>query len=113
MKLIRNTTAVLVLTLFTGLAVFTAIQLGGRLFGTPTASAQTVTTQAVTGESGGGSGNGHGQSSSGSTQGLTPTATTTRAAPAARAAARPTPVRPPAAPPRVVTPPSELSPAQA
>ena len=40
MKLMRNTTAVLVLTLFTGLAVFTAIQLGGRLFGTPTASAQ-------------------------------------------------------------------------
>ena len=47
MKLMRNTTAVLVLTLFTGLAVFTAIQLGGRLFGTPTASAQTVTTQSA------------------------------------------------------------------
>lgn len=45
MKLFRNTTAVLVLTLFTGLAVFTAIQLGGRLFGTPTAGAQTATTQ--------------------------------------------------------------------
>jgi hypothetical protein len=41
----RNTTAVLVVTLFTGLAVFTAIQLGGRLFGTSTASAQTVTAQ--------------------------------------------------------------------
>jgi hypothetical protein len=45
MKLFRNTTAVLVLTLFTGLAVFTAIQLGDRLFGTSTASAQTTTTQ--------------------------------------------------------------------
>ena len=33
----RNTAAVLVLTLFTGLAVFTAVQLGGRLFGTSTA----------------------------------------------------------------------------
>jgi hypothetical protein len=64
MKLMRNTTAVLVLTLFTGLAVFTAIQLGGRLFGTPTASAQTVTTQAVQGQSGSSTG----QSSSGSTQ---------------------------------------------
>jgi hypothetical protein len=42
MKLFRNTAAVLVLTLFTGLAVFTAIQLGDRLFGTPDASAQTV-----------------------------------------------------------------------
>ena len=63
MKLFRNTTAVLVLTLFTGLAVFTAIQLGGRLFGTPTASARTVTTQSSTGQSS--SGNGYGQSSSG------------------------------------------------
>ncbi|HEY5168726.1 MAG TPA: hypothetical protein VIK03_04950 [Thermoleophilia bacterium] len=64
MKLMRNTTAVLVLTLFTGLAVFTAIQLGGRLFGTPTASAQTVTTQAAQGQSGSSTG----QSSSGSSQ---------------------------------------------
>jgi hypothetical protein len=68
MKLMRNTTAVLVLTLFTGLAVFTAIQLGGRLFGTPTASARTLTTQSATGQSGNGSGNGYGQSSGGSTQ---------------------------------------------
>ena len=45
MKLFRNTAAVLVLTLFTGLAVFTAIQLGDRLFGTPDASAQTVSAQ--------------------------------------------------------------------
>ena len=43
----RNTAAVLVLTLFTGLAVFTAIQLGDRLFGTSEANAQTVTTQAA------------------------------------------------------------------
>ena len=52
-NLSRNTTAVLVLTLFTGLAVFSAVQLGGRLFGTPAASAQTVTSQAATGESSG------------------------------------------------------------
>lgn len=39
----RNTAAVLVLTLFTGLAVFSAIQLGDRLFGTADAGAQTVT----------------------------------------------------------------------
>ena len=73
MKLFRNTTAVLVLTLFTGLAVFTAIQLGGRLFGTSTASAQTVTTQSATGQSCSSgttdqAGNGYGQSSDGSTQ---------------------------------------------
>ena len=68
MKLMRNTTAVLVLTLFTGLAVFTAIQLGGRLFGTPTASARTVTTQSAAGQSGSTSADGSGQSSSGSTQ---------------------------------------------
>ncbi len=43
-NLSRNTAAVLVITLFTGLAVFSAIQLGGRLFGTSTANAQTVTT---------------------------------------------------------------------
>jgi hypothetical protein len=43
----RNTAAVLVVTLFTGLAVFSAIQLGGRLFGTTSANAQTVTTQAA------------------------------------------------------------------
>jgi hypothetical protein len=52
-NLSRNTAAVLVLTLFTGLAVFSAIQLGGRLFGTPAASAQTVTSQAATSESSG------------------------------------------------------------
>ncbi len=45
----RNTAAVLVITLFTGLAVFSAIQLGGRLFGTSTANAQSVNTQ-VTGQ---------------------------------------------------------------
>ena len=67
MKLFRNTTAVLVLTLFTGLAVFTAIQLGGRLFGTPTASAQTVTTQTAVGQSGSsGATDPYGQSSDGS-----------------------------------------------
>jgi hypothetical protein len=43
----RNTAAVLVLTLFTGLAVFTAVQLGDRLFGTSEANAQAVTTQAA------------------------------------------------------------------
>jgi hypothetical protein len=52
-NLSRNTAAVLVLTLFTGLAVFSAIQLGDRLFGTSTANAQTVTTQAATGQSSG------------------------------------------------------------
>ena len=45
MKIFRNTAAVLVLTLFTGLAVFTTIQLGDRLFGTPDASAQTMSAQ--------------------------------------------------------------------
>ena len=48
MKIFRNTVAVLVLTLFTGLAVFTTIQLGDRLFGTPDASAQTVSAQSST-----------------------------------------------------------------
>ena len=48
MKIFRNTAAVLVLTLFTGLAVFSAIQLGDRLFGTPDASAQTVSAQGAT-----------------------------------------------------------------
>ena len=42
-NLTRNTAAVLVVTLFTGLAVFSAIQLGGRLFGTSSANAQTIT----------------------------------------------------------------------
>lgn len=57
MRLFRNTTAVIVLTLFTGLTVFTTIQLGDRLFGTSDANAQTVsaqgasTTPATTGES--------------------------------------------------------------
>jgi len=46
-NLTRNTAAVLVITLFTGLAVFSAIQLGGRLFGASSASAQAVTTQAA------------------------------------------------------------------
>ena len=71
----RNTAAVLVLTLFTGLAVFTAIQLGDRLFGTSEANAQAVTTQAAAqsssddqstgdyyGDGTSGSGNGYGQS---------------------------------------------------
>jgi hypothetical protein len=62
MKHLRNTAAVLVLTLFTALAVFTVIQLGGRVFGTPTASAQTVTTQAAQSQSGSGAAS---QSSSG------------------------------------------------
>jgi len=44
-RIFRNTATVLVLTLFTGLAVFTAVQLGDRLFGTSDASAQTATTQ--------------------------------------------------------------------
>ena len=51
-NLSRNTAAVLVLTLFTGLAVFTAIQLGDRLFGTSSASAQTISAQAVQSQSG-------------------------------------------------------------
>jgi hypothetical protein len=66
-NLTRNTTAVLIVTLFTGLAVFSAIQLGGRLFGTTSANAQTVTSQAATqqpGESDGSDGYGYDQSSS-------------------------------------------------
>lgn len=80
-NLSRNTAAVLVVTLFTGLAVFSAIQLGGRLFGTSTANAQTVAAQAATGQAedlsdgaqsadeyyddgSGGYGNGYGGSSS-------------------------------------------------
>ena len=59
----RNTAAVLVLTLFTGLAVFTAVQLGGRVFGTSTASAQTVTTQSSTATTGTSSGTSSGSSS--------------------------------------------------
>lgn len=73
-KLTRNTAAVLVLTLFTGLAVFTAIQLGDRLLGTSEANAQAVTTatqsssddQSVddsSDEGSGGYGNGYGKSS--------------------------------------------------
>ena len=42
MKIFRNTAAVLVLTLFTGLAVFTAVQLGDRPFGTSDAAAQST-----------------------------------------------------------------------
>ena len=59
----RNTAAVLVLTLFTGLAVFTAVQLGGRVFGTSTASAQTVTTKSSTATTGSTSGSSSGSSS--------------------------------------------------
>jgi hypothetical protein len=44
-RIFRNTATVLVLTLFTGLAVFTAVQLGDRLFGTSDASARTTATQ--------------------------------------------------------------------
>ncbi len=71
----RNTAAVLVLTLFTGLAVFTAVQLGNRLFATSEANAQTATTTAADQSSSedqsagdyhndgtSGSGNGYGQS---------------------------------------------------
>jgi hypothetical protein len=64
-NLSRNTAAVLVLTLFTGLAVFSAIQLGGRLFGTSTASAQSVSTQSVQTQNGSGYGYGQGGSSQG------------------------------------------------
>ena len=45
-NLTRNTAAVWVVTLFTGLAVFSAIQLGGRLFGTSSANAQTMSAPA-------------------------------------------------------------------
>jgi hypothetical protein len=62
----RNTTAVLVVTLFTGLAVFSAIQLGGRLFGTSTASAQTITAQAAQELDGSGSDDSQSSESSGS-----------------------------------------------
>ncbi len=53
-------------TLFTGLAVFSAIQLGGRLFGTSSANAQTITAvqQAAESEySDGGDGSGYDQGS--------------------------------------------------
>jgi hypothetical protein len=63
----RNTTAVLVVTLFTGLAVFSAIQLGGRLFGTSTANAQTVSAQSAQTQTG--NGNAYGQSGSDSQSG--------------------------------------------
>ncbi len=59
-NLSRNTVAVLVVTLFTGLAVFSAIQLGGRLFGTPSASAQTISAQATQTQTS--NGNGYSQS---------------------------------------------------
>jgi hypothetical protein len=62
----RNTTAVLVVTLFTGLAVFSAIQLGGRLFGTSAANAQTVTAQAAQEQGGNGSADGQSSESSSS-----------------------------------------------
>jgi hypothetical protein len=61
----RNTAAVLVVTLFTGLAVFSAIQLGGRLFGASTASAQAVRTEAVQTHNGNGYGYGRGSGSQG------------------------------------------------
>lgn len=48
MRLFRNTAAVIVLTLFTGLAVFTTIQLGDRLCGTSDESAQTVSERTST-----------------------------------------------------------------
>jgi hypothetical protein len=66
-NLSRNTAAVLVVTLFTGLAVFSAIQLGGRLFGTSSASAQTISAQApqTQDQSQTGNGYGYGQSSDG------------------------------------------------
>jgi len=67
-NLSRNTAAVLVLTLFTGLAVFSAIQLGGRLFGTPTASPQTTAAESAQGQ-GSASGSGYGQSGNGYGQG--------------------------------------------
>ena len=41
----RNTAAVLVLTLFTVIAVFATVQLVGRIVGTPNASAQTTAAQ--------------------------------------------------------------------
>jgi hypothetical protein len=68
-NLSRNTAAVLVLTLFTGLAVFSAIQLGGRLFGTSPASAQTVTSAEEYYDDGTSGGNGYGQNSGDSSQG--------------------------------------------
>ena len=66
-NLTRNTAAVLVLTLFTGLAVFTSIQLGDRLFG-QVAGAQTATAQAAVQQAqtddGYGGGNGYGSGGS-------------------------------------------------
>ena len=66
-NLSRNTAAVLVVTLFTGLAVFSAIQLGGRLFGTSSASAQTISAQAAQSQGQSESDSGYGQSSDGYT----------------------------------------------
>ena len=57
-NLSRNTAAVLVVTLFTGLAVFSAIQLGGRLFGTSSANAQTISAQAAQTQTSNGNGYG-------------------------------------------------------
>ena len=63
----RNTTAVLVLTVFTVLAVFAAVQLIGRVVGTPNASAQTTGAQSPGASSPAGTGqqdpNGYGQGS--------------------------------------------------
>lgn len=52
----RNTVAVLVITLFVGLAVFSAVQLGGRLLGTSEAGARTATSPAALQQTGSGSG---------------------------------------------------------
>jgi hypothetical protein len=96
MKIFRNTAAVLVLTLFTGLAVFTAVQLGDRLFGTPDASAQTVSAQSSTaaqqsaddyddddaGATGGAYGSGQAVDPYGQSSGTQGSATTTQTCPA-------------------------------
>ena len=75
----RNTTAVLVVTLFTGLAVFSAIQLGGRLFGTSAANAQTVTAQAAQTQTGDGNAYGQSATAARATPTLRPDAPTLRA----------------------------------
>ena len=82
-NLSRNTAAVLVVTLFTGLAVFSAIQLGGRLFGTPSANAQTVSAQAAQTQTSSGDGYGESTDQYGYGEARTATATPTARAPAA------------------------------
>ncbi len=59
-NLSRNTAAVLVITLFTGLAVFSAVQLGARLFDTTEAGAQTLASPVALQQQGGGNGSGYG-----------------------------------------------------